>query len=193
MRISIIVAMTPKGIIGQGGGMPWHEPEDLRHFKRTTTGHAIIMGRKTFDSIGKALPGRRNIVISRAGTSGKHGQIEFAHAPTDRGHATTGKDSHCATGKCERTPGTGLDFVGSLEDALALCRHRNETSVFVVGGAQIYALALPVAEEMIVTWVDRPGIAGDTWFPAWDRSAWEEVRAEKIGELTVRRYRRKEN
>ena len=65
MKNSLVVAMTSEGLIGRGGGLPWHEPADLKHFKATTMGHAIIMGRRTFDSIGKPLPGRRNIVISR--------------------------------------------------------------------------------------------------------------------------------
>ena len=65
MKTIIIVAMTPDRLIGAGGNIPWHEPADLRHFKRTTTGHAVIMGRKTHDSIGRPLPNRRNIVITR--------------------------------------------------------------------------------------------------------------------------------
>ena len=65
MRVSLIVATGPSGVIGQQGEIPWHLPADLAHFKRTTMGHPIIMGRKTFESIGRPLPGRRNLVLSR--------------------------------------------------------------------------------------------------------------------------------
>lgn len=156
MQVILIAAMTPDRLIGSGGTLPWHEPEDLKFFKQTTTGHAVIMGRKTFDSVKKPLPNRRNIVITRD------------------------KSWHA----------DGVDVVHSLDAALELCRQRNEAEVFVVGGAEIYALALAVADEMLITFVDRPNLAGDTWFPKWNPSDWIEEESRQSGSLRFVRYRR---
>lgn len=167
MKIIIIVAMTPERLIGREGRLPWHEPEDLRHFKRTTMGHAVIMGRKTFESIGKALPSRRNIVVTR-----------------DRG--LVGKISGGSM-----THPTGLDVVHSLDDAIELCRQRGEDKAFIIGGAQIYEQALPIADEMIVTIIDRQGLAGDTYFPDWNPADWEASEIAKGTPLRIIKYRRK--
>jgi dihydrofolate reductase len=134
----LIVAMTPDRVIGVGGGLPWRIPEDLRHFKATTMGHAIVMGRKTFDEVGRPLPGRRNIVITR--------------------QAITIPD---------------VEVARSLDDAVALAR-TTDPEPYVVGGAEIYRLALPVATRLVVTWVDRK-VEGDTHFPEVDWSEWREV------------------
>jgi dihydrofolate reductase len=147
MRVILIVAMTRDGLIGRDGRMPWHDSEDLRHFKRTTTGHAVIMGRKTYESIGKPLPGRRNIVLTRAAP------------PT----SLTALDAN-----------TTLDYAASLEDALAICRDQSEEKVFVIGGAEVYRDALPRADELIVTWMPGEGLPGDTFFPAWNPAEWTE-------------------
>lgn len=80
MKLSAIVAMTPDCVIGKGGNLPWHLPEDLKFFKRTTSGHPIVMGRKTYDSIGFPLPKRRNIVLTRDATWNAEG-VEVIHAP----------------------------------------------------------------------------------------------------------------
>ena len=143
MRTIIIVAMTPDRVIGKDGRLPWHVPGDLKFFKRTTTGHAVIMGRKTFESIGKPLPDRRNIVMTRG------------------------------EGPADASATASIDVVRSLEQALALCRERSEQKAFVIGGGQIYALALPVADEMIVTHIDEPTAAGDTYFPVWNQHEWQ--------------------
>lgn len=138
MLIKLIVAMTPEGLIGRNGGLPWNEPADLKHFKAVTMGHAIIMGRRTYDSIGRPLPGRRNIVI-------------------------TSRDSM-----------PGIETVPSLSAALELSRTRAETMVFVIGGARVFADALPLADELIITWIAQPGLTGDTYFPEWNRDDWVE-------------------
>jgi len=145
MLIKLIVAMTPDRLIGRDGTLPWHEPADLKNFKRLTTGHAIIMGRRTFESIGKPLPGRRNIVLTRR-------EQGDAGPPTD---ATT-----------------QLDFAPSLKDALDLCEKRGESTAYAIGGASVFAEALPLADELIITWIDQPGLTGDTWFPEWNRADW---------------------
>ncbi len=164
MKIVLIVAMNQNRLIGKAGGLPWHVPADLKHFKQTTMGHAVIMGRKTFDSCGKPLPGRRNIVISR-----------------------TGSDANTVVAT-DNVNGTRLDFVRSLNDALALCRKRGEETAFIVGGAQIYALAMPVADELIVTYIDAPDAEGETYFPQWNASDWEERPYPGDPSLTVRHY-----
>lgn len=156
MKRSIIVAMTPHRLIGNQGRLPWHEPEDLKHFKCTTIGHAVIMGRKTFESIGRPLPERRNIVVTR--------NPSFTAA--------------------------GIDSVRSLDDALTLCLARNETAAFIIGGAEIYRLALPLADEMIVTWVDRDGLTGEAFFPEWNPAEWEEMESSSSGPLRFVTYRR---
>ena len=150
-RLTLIVARGRNGVIGRGGGMPWHLPEDLKFFRATTTGHPILMGRTTHESIGRPLPGRRNLVLSR-----------------DPGYAAPG---------CET--------VASLADALARCEGCPE--LFVIGGAQVYALALPQVDRMIVTEIDAE-FDGDVCFPAVDPAAWVERRREPGPSVPGRGY-----
>lgn len=135
MTIRLIAARSRNGVIGRDGDMPWHLPEDLKYFKRTTMGHPMIMGRRTFDSMG-ALPGRRSIVITRQ--------------PDWRAY--------------------GVEVASSLDHALALV---GDDDVFVVGGAQIYAQALPFADEILLTEIDRE-VEGDTFFPELAADRWLE-------------------
>lgn len=136
-RITIIAAVARNGVIGLDGTMPWHLPEELAHFKATTMGHPLVMGRATFESIGRVLPGRRTIVVSRD-PAWHHPGVETAH---------------------------------SFAEALSLAGPADE--VFVAGGAQIYAEAMPFAHRMLVTEVDAEP-EGDTFFPAWARADWWE-------------------
>ena len=133
--ISIIVAVAENGVIGDKNTLLWHISEDLRNFKRITSGHPVIMGRKTFESLGRPLPNRTNVVISR---TTKH--IE------------------------------GCTVVDSLEAAIAM--FSKEEEVFIIGGAQIYALALDIADKFYLTRVGR-AYEGDTSFPEWDATKWE--------------------
>jgi len=128
----MIAAMSANRVIGREQGIPWHIPAEQRHFRESTWGHPVIMGRKTFDSLGKPLPGRRNIVISRRGP-----------------HAMAG---------CETSP--------SLEAALALCAGVDK--VFIIGGEQLYAQALPVTDTIILTTIARE-VEGDALFPAFEQ------------------------
>lgn len=134
-RIFLIAAVARNGVIGAHGKLPWHLPEDLQHFKKLTLGHPVVMGRRTWASLGKPLPGRENIVITR--------QPGFA-AP-------------------------GASIAASLEAAIALCA--GEGLAFVIGGAEIYAAALPLADGLVLTEIDGD-YEGDTRFPDWDRKAW---------------------
>lgn len=141
-KLSIIVATDKKNGIGINNQLPWHLPEDLAHFKRTTSGHTIIMGRKTFDSIGKPLPNRNNVVIS--------------HNP-DWQHDNVSRYS-------------------SIEEAL---RANVDEEVFVIGGAQIYAQALPLAHQLIVTEI-QDEFECDAFFPTIDRQIWQESKRESF-------------
>lgn len=143
--VTLIAAVGRNGVIGAGNKMPWHLPEDFAYFKRTTMGHPMIMGRRTFDSIGRALPGRRSIVITRQPGWG-HPDVETAH---------------------------------SLSDALALAGPVGE--VYVCGGGEIYAEAMPWAHRLLVTEVDQAP-EGDVRFPPIDAEVWlESAREQRAG------------
>ena len=136
--ISLIVAMDRRGVIGAGGDLPWRLSDDLKQFKAITMGKPIIMGRKTHESIGRPLPGRRNIVLTR-----------------QRGYTAQG----CVV-------------VHDVEDALAACAGAEE--IMVMGGATLYEQFLPRAGRIYLTRVEAE-VNGDTWFPPFDESAWNEV------------------
>ena len=138
--VSIIVAIAQNGTIGDKNSLLWHIKEDMRFFRTTTSGHPVIMGRKTYESLGRPLPNRTNVVISRT-----MGEIE------------------------------GCTVVRSLEEAIALFPAEEE--VFVIGGAQIYALALGVADRFYLTRVGHD-YEGDTSFPKWDESKWQLISRE---------------
>lgn len=140
--VSIIVAVAENGVIGDKNRLLWHISEDLKHFRQLTTGHPVVMGRRTFESLGRPLPNRVNVVITRQ-------QLELA----------------------------GCKVVHSLEEALSLFDPLEE--VFVIGGAQIYAEALAVADRFYLTRVFRP-YEGDTSFPAWDETQWRLVASESF-------------
>ncbi len=138
MKLSLIVARARNGVIGRDNALPWRLPEDLAHFKQTTMGHPIIMGRKTWESIGRPLPGRRNLVVTR------NPQWKAVGA--------------------ERAP--------SIAAAISACRAAPQA--FVIGGAQLYADTLPLAQGLFVTEIDRD-IEGDIFFPALDPQDWVET------------------
>ena len=136
-RLTIIVAADRARGIGIGNALPWRLPEDLAHFKRTTSGHAIVMGRQTFESIGRALPNRRNIVVTR--------NPQWRHE--------------------------GVQAAPTLA-AAAACARGDE--IFIIGGAQIYAAAMPLATRLVVTEIDGV-FECDAFFPAIDPLLWQEV------------------
>jgi dihydrofolate reductase len=140
-KLTIVVAIDAQRGIGVNNQLPWHLKEDLQHFKRITSGHPIIMGRKTFDSIGRPLPNRRNIVVTR--------NPNWRHE--------------------------GVDAVTSVDAALKLA---GEGEAFLIGGAQIFADALPLTDRLIVTEIDKV-FACDTFFPEIDAQQWKEVARER--------------
>ncbi|QDV91981.1 Dihydrofolate reductase [Phycisphaerae bacterium RAS2] len=186
MKVILIVAMTPQGLIGRGGSLPWHDPADLAHFKRTTAGHAVLMGRKTFESIGKPLAKRHNIVLTRD-TAWSAAQLkrfgDSANAATASRRAPDDPIPAAAHGTFETAD--------SLEAAVESCRRRGEDAVFVIGGAQVYAAALPRADELIVTWMHRPEAEGDTYFPEWNKADWTATPVANDAGLDIVRYARR--
>ncbi len=148
----LIAAVAQNGVIGDAGTIPWHLPDDFAHFKQTTLGHTLVMGRATYESIGRPLPGRTTIVLTRdpAWTA------------------------------------DGVVVAASFDDALALAADL-PGDVYVAGGAAIYALALPHADEQILTEV-RLSPAGDTFYPPFDRDEWVEAQRSAYAGFDVVRW-----
>ncbi len=145
MKISLIVAMATNHAIGLNNQMPWHLSADLKKFKQITMGSPILMGRKTFESIGRPLPGRTNIIIS---------------------HNTSYQQPGC------------LVF-NSINQALVACHNNDE--VFIIGGATFYQSMLPMADRLYLTEI-KQDFDADTFFPAINKTEWEEVAREDIND-----------
>ena len=141
-RLELIAAVAANGVIGRDGQLAWHLPDDLRHFKQLTTGHPILMGRRTYESIGRPLPGRRSIVISTTLRERLHPDVEVAP---------------------------------SLDAALSLIAD-TPGPAFIIGGAVLYAAALPRVRVMHLTELDT-SVEGDVMFPPFDRSQWRRASA----------------
>lgn len=137
-RLALVAAVATSGVIGRAQALPWHLPEDLRRFKATTFGKPVLMGRRTLDSIGRALPGRRNLVLTHA--------VSLA-VPE-------------------------VEAVSSVAEALARCA--GSPQLCVIGGAELYRLTLPQADEIYLTRV-QADISGDVYFPPLDLSQWREL------------------
>ena len=142
MSLSLIVAMASNRTIGINNTLPWRIPEDLKRFKALTMGHHMIMGRKTYDSIGKPLPGRTTVIVTR------NPELKVE----------------------------GCIVVNSLQAALAACA--GDAEVFVVGGAELYAQALPLADTLYLTEI-RKDVIGDVYFPEFDMNNWHEASREQ--------------
>ncbi|MDZ4284285.1 MAG: dihydrofolate reductase [Patescibacteria group bacterium] len=151
-RISLIAAIAKNRTIGINNELPWHIPEDVKRFRRLTKGHVVVMGRKTFQSIGRALPERTNIVITR--------------------------DPDFAT--------EGCIVVHSIEAALKRAKELEREEVFVIGGGEIYKAALPYADKLYLTIIDKD-FAGDAFFPEYPE--FRKVVFEGVGEWEGLRYR----
>jgi dihydrofolate reductase len=137
-RIALVAAVADNGVIGRAGRLPWHLPDDLRHFKGVTLGKPVLMGRHTFESIGRALPGRRNLVLTHGSGAGE----------------------------------AGVEYVADLTAALE--RTHGAAEICVIGGAQLYALTLPLCTRMYLTRVHAQ-VEGDVLFPAVDWNEWEQI------------------
>jgi len=142
-RVSLIAAVAANGAIGRAGGLPWHLPPELARFKRLTVVHTLLMGRRTFESIGgRPLPGRTTVVVTR--------NPAFPATP-------------------------GVVAAPTVAEAIAVAPG---PEVFVAGGSGVYRDALPLADRLCITWIDRD-FPGDTFFPDVDWSAWRLVDEER--------------
>jgi dihydrofolate reductase len=147
-KLAMIAALTDERVIGRGMEIPFRYPEDMKHFRTVTAGHAVIMGRTTFDSIGKPLKGRRNIVVTR-NQDLKIADVEIAY---------------------------------DVPNAIALAR-QTDPEPMILGGAQIYAAALPMATRLYLTYVHVKH-DGDVFFPELDPQQWRQVERRESGELS---------
>lgn len=140
-EIRLIAALDRQRAIGRGNALPWHLPDDLRRFKALTRGNPVLMGRKTAESLGRALPNRRNLVLTRSG----------------------------------RVPFAGMEAVPSLAAALATSRGlaADAGDLWVIGGGEIFAMTLPIATGLHLTWVDTVVADADAFFPPIDASQWQ--------------------
>jgi dihydrofolate reductase len=142
-ELSLVCALAQNRTIGRNNQLPWRLPGDLAYFKKITLGHPVIMGRKTFESIGRPLPGRDNLVVTT--------QDGWSHP--------------------------GVFPTNSLQQALAqaaeMAAARNMREIMLIGGASLYAQALPLAQRLYLTEVHAE-VEGDAFFPEFDRSEWEE-------------------
>ncbi|WP_454849851.1 dihydrofolate reductase [Rhizobium binxianense] len=153
IRKTIFAAVSRNGIIGRDGDMPWRLSSDLKRFKAMTLGKPVVMGRKTYDSIGRPLPGRQTVVISRHAAI-DHPDVRMAHSLAE-----------------------------AIAVAEALARQKGQDEICILGGGQVYAQAIGIADRMCITHVEAD-IEGDTSFPAIDPSVWqaEEAIAVPAGE-----------
>ena len=141
--VVLVAAVADNGVIGADGQLPWHLPDDLAHFRRVTTGNVVIMGRRTFESIGRRLPRRTNIVVTR--------QPDWS--------------------------ADGVVTASSLDDALEAAEEYDGDAM-IIGGSQIYALAMPLADRQVLTEV-HASPEGDVTYPAFDRAEWVETRRDE--------------
>lgn len=144
VALTLIAALDRNRAIGRGNTLPWHLPDDLKRFKALTLGKPVLMGRKTAESLGRALPKRRNLVLTRSG----------------------------------RVPFEGMDAVDSIDAAIALAQADGATELCVIGGGELYALALLHAARMHLTHVETVVDGCDAFFPAFDPAQWRVVARE---------------
>lgn len=147
-RFALIVAMDRKRVIGRDNSLPWHIPEDLRHFRELTMGKPLVMGRRTWESIGRPLPGRPSLVISRDPAFAADGAEVFR------------------------------SLEAALQRAESLAARSGADEIMVIGGAQIYAEALPRVARLYITEVHAE-VPGDTWFPEFAGPQWREASREE--------------
>lgn len=139
--VSLVAAFDRNRAIGRDNALPWHLPADLKRFKQLTLGKPILMGRKTAESLGRALPRRRNLVLTRSG----------------------------------RVPFEGMEAVASVDAALRVAASDGAGELCVIGGAQVYALTLPLATTLHLTHVDTAVEGADAFFPVFDQGPWREA------------------
>lgn len=152
--ISLIAAVAENNAIGNGNQLLWHIAGDLKYFKAVTTGHPVIMGRKTFESIGRPLPGRRNIVVSRS-------RLELPQPPKFKKDGTPSN--------------TSIEQVEDLEVLLKSLRRKGKEEYFVIGGGSVYNAAFKFADRLYITRIFATPEKADTFFPEIKEVEWETV------------------
>ncbi len=158
MKTILIAALSENRVIGRANAIPWHYPADMKHFVRVTREHAVVAGRKTYETFQtRPLPRRLNFVLTR--------NSDYAVAE-------------------------GAVVCTSLAEVLQRARAHGSEKLFVLGGAQVYVQALPLADEMILTHLPIQ-VEGDAFFPRWDEGEWEVVERRCTGELVFATYRRR--
>jgi dihydrofolate reductase len=156
LRIIIIAAIASNGVIGRANGeMPWHVKEEFQHFKQATLASAVIMGRKTFETLGKPLKGRENIIVTR----NKDLKVDFKETK----------------------------FCHSLEESINYCESKKYEKAFIIGGGNIYSQALPIANEMILSFMKFEAL-GEVTFPTIKPDTWQLVSSEDREQFEIRRY-----
>jgi dihydrofolate reductase len=186
MDLALVAAVAENGVIGADGGMPWHYPADLKRFRETTTGHPVIMGRRTFERIvarlGEPLPERTSVVLTTLGSA------PIPSGPrvvlTTRG--PEGIDAGPAI--VDRDDVLGVDSIGAAIDA---AEDAGADVAYVIGGGSVYEQFLPRADRLVLTEIPE-AYEGDTYFPEFDREAWTEVAREEQEGLAFVTYERRE-
>lgn len=159
MRIIIISAIAKNNVIGRSNGeMPWHVKEEFQHFKKTTLGSPVIMGRKTFETLGKPLPGRENMIVTRD----RNFHAEFAE----------------------------VKIFHSLDESIKFCEYEDYKKAFIIGGGEIYKQAIPVADEMILSYMKFEA-QGDIYFPEFNSNDWQEISREEKEKFEIVKLIRK--
>ncbi|MFW6079132.1 MAG: dihydrofolate reductase [Gemmatimonadota bacterium] len=176
--------MDPNGAIGRDGELPWHHSADLRFFKRTTVGHTVVMGRRTWESIGRPLPDRLNIVLTRRG-------IDASTGSAGRRDDGDDGDDDAAAGHRRAPMADAVIEASSVEAALRAHAERAQGDLFVIGGARVYRAFAPRIAEWIVTRVPEAVDDADTFLPASLLEPFSVHRTEAIGDGLVVEYLRR--
>ena len=145
MLVSLVAAVAENNVLGRDNQLPWHLPADLKYFKQLTTGHHVLMGRKTWESIGKPLPNRISLVVSRSD--------DFRPE--------------------------GAAVVRTVEEGIEAARNAGETELFIIGGGEIFRLAMPLADRIYLTRINH-NFEGDVFFPEIDTNLWKETKSERF-------------
>jgi dihydrofolate reductase len=151
IKIIMIAALSQNRVIGRQGELPWHIPADLRHFKQTTRGYPVVMGRKTFESLGRCLPGRENVVITRSLES---------------------------SAEVQKMKQAGARVFSTVVEAVAYTKafasQYEKDKIFIIGGGEIYSQCLTIADELCLTQIEGV-VEGDAYFPDFSLNDWELV------------------
>ncbi len=178
MTISIIAAVADNGAIGRNNQLLWHIKEDLRYFKRITSGHTVIMGRKTWESLGKPLPNRRNIVVSR--TLLPVHDNSLSSTPTVEIYSTIEEALAAAAKEPTAVPGQTVQPNISGQPIQQNVSNNSAQEVFIIGGGEIYRQTLPYAHKLYLTLVHTNIAYADTFFPAVNQTEWREISRESF-------------